>query len=93
MKILLLNDYDQRVRVGDVVGTVTTQWGNPALRHGWKIIEIDDGSDKDRRMLVQGEVHSAMGGGFIVVLRRISSEGRSPICPGRSSVMGRHVFA
>jgi len=29
----------------DAVGAITTQFGNQAPRHGWKIIEIEDGKD------------------------------------------------
>lgn len=29
-----------------VVGSITTQFGNPAPRHGWKLIEYEDEQDK-----------------------------------------------
>ena len=93
MRVILLDDYSRRVVKGDVPGTVTTQWGNPALRHGWKIIEVYDRDERDRGLLVQGEVHPAMGGGFIVVLRRSFSGVRYPIYPERSNAMGPHAFA
>jgi DNA (cytosine-5)-methyltransferase 1 len=37
---VLIDDYNQRVpQDQDVIGTVTTQFGNPAPRHGYKIAE------------------------------------------------------
>lgn len=41
-KIIPLDDYNGRIELGDVVGSVTRTWGNSALRNGWKIIEIYD---------------------------------------------------
>lgn len=45
MKLLVYDDYNSKI-VGDaeksVVGTITLQFGNLALRHGYKIIEIYD---------------------------------------------------
>lgn len=43
-KKIIYDDYNQRIpRNQDVVGTVTTQYGNSALRHGFKIIEAMNG--------------------------------------------------
>lgn len=43
MRIVLLDDYNQRIPENQgVIGAVTTTWGHSALRNGWKIIEIDD---------------------------------------------------
>ena len=37
---IIIDDYNQRVpQDQDVIGTVTTQFGNPAPRHGFKIVE------------------------------------------------------
>lgn len=37
---LIIDDYNQRIpQDQDVIGTVTTQFGNPAPRHGYKIAE------------------------------------------------------
>lgn len=37
---IIIDDYNQRVpQDKDVIGTVTTQFGNPAPRHGYKIAE------------------------------------------------------
>lgn len=37
---IIIDDYNQRIPVDqDVIGTVTTQFGNPAPRHGYKIAE------------------------------------------------------
>ena len=37
---IIIDDYNQRVpQDQDVIGTVTTQFGNPAPRHGYKIAE------------------------------------------------------
>jgi len=52
MTILLYDDYNQKVIVGeDCIGTITTQIGNKALRHGWKLIEIYADDDTDMRRL------------------------------------------
>lgn len=43
MRIVLLDDYNQRIPENQgVIEAVTTTWGHSALRNGWKIIEIDD---------------------------------------------------
>lgn len=40
--VILLDDYNQRVPTDQsVMGGVTTQFGNPAPRHGWKLIEYE----------------------------------------------------
>lgn len=40
-KIIIYDDYNSKVPQNqDVIGTVTTQFGNSALRHGWKTIEV-----------------------------------------------------
>ena len=41
-KIILLDDYNQSIRSGDVIGSVTTTFGASALRNGWKIIEAHE---------------------------------------------------
>ena len=41
--IILYDDFNSKIPRGggqDVCGTVTTQFGNPAPRHGYKVIEI-----------------------------------------------------
>ena len=44
-KVILYDDFNSKVSLEqDVCGTVTTQFGNPAPRHGYKIIEIEDGN-------------------------------------------------
>ena len=44
-KIMLIDDFNGKIpppgRQG-IVGAITTQFGNPAPRHGWKIIEYED---------------------------------------------------
>ena len=40
-KILLLDDYNQTINRGGVIGSITTTFGHTALRNGWKIIEIN----------------------------------------------------
>lgn len=42
MRYIPYDDYHSRVVLGTIMGVVTTQWGNPALRHGWKVITIND---------------------------------------------------
>ena len=37
---LIYDDYHWVIRDGCIIGTVTREFGNPALRHGWKIIEV-----------------------------------------------------
>lgn len=49
MKKILLDDYNQTPVRGGAIGTVTTQFGNSALRHGWKIIEIYESEDNPDR--------------------------------------------
>lgn len=46
MRAIPYDDYNSRVpsELG-YVGGVTTQWGNPAPRHGWKVIEIEEMDD------------------------------------------------
>lgn len=40
-KIIIYDDYNSKVPQNqDVIGTVTTQFGNSAIRHGFKLIEI-----------------------------------------------------
>lgn len=40
-RIIVYDDYNSKIpKDQDVVGTVTTQFGNSSLRHGWKIIEV-----------------------------------------------------
>ena len=41
------DDYNSRILAeSHIVGGVTTQWGNPAPRHGWKVIECYEETDK-----------------------------------------------
>lgn len=48
MRIVLLDDYNQRIPANqDIIGTVTTNWCEASLRNGWKIIEIYE--DRDNR--------------------------------------------
>lgn len=54
-KIFILDDYNQRIPTNqDIIGTVTTNWCEASIRHGWKIIEVYDSEDNKRGMLVQG---------------------------------------
>ena len=33
------DDFHQRIHwIGTSIGTVTQQWGNPAHRHGWRLM-------------------------------------------------------
>lgn len=42
-KIIVYDDYNSNIpKDQNVVGTVTTMFGRDSLRHGWKIIEIED---------------------------------------------------
>lgn len=45
-RIILLDDYNQDVREGQIIGSLTTQFGDKAPRHGWKIIEVYE-TDED----------------------------------------------
>ena len=38
----------------DVIGTITTQIGNPSPRHGFRIIEIYDGQETNETTLHEG---------------------------------------
>lgn len=41
--IFLLDDYNQTIPTSQtVIGTITTMFGNPAPRHGWKLIIVYD---------------------------------------------------
>lgn len=43
--IIPYDDYNTRIphpNKRNVIGAITPQFGNPALRNGWKIIEIDE---------------------------------------------------
>ena len=47
MKIIPFDDYNNKIPPPDgTVGTLTTNWGNSAPRHGWKLIEIYE-ADRD----------------------------------------------
>lgn len=38
-RIHLIDDYNQRIMWNsDIIGTITLQVGNPALRHSWKLL-------------------------------------------------------
>lgn len=42
-RIIVYDDYNSKVydrEGGDMIGTITTNIGNPAPRHGFKIIEV-----------------------------------------------------
>lgn len=45
MKMIIpFDDYNSQIpRFWELVGAITTNWGNLALRNGWKIIEIIEG--------------------------------------------------
>lgn len=49
-KIMLIDDFNGKIpppgRQG-IVGAITTQFGNPAPRHGWKIIEVEVEDEQD----------------------------------------------
>lgn len=57
---IIIDDYNQRVpQDQDVIGTVTTQFGNPAPRHGYKIAEplrIPQATKQDYIEVPQGAV-------------------------------------
>ena len=69
MRIILLDDYNQRIPANqDIIGTVTTNWCEASIRHGWKIIEIQPiKNDKEMakvyriRKLSPLECHRLMG--------------------------------
>lgn len=83
MRIVLLDDYNQRIPANqDIIGTVTTNWCEASLRHGWKIIEIYESERDERGLLVQGKVHPCMGGGFTTTPQWSSSGERCPDCQG-----------
>lgn len=59
MRIVLLDDYNQRIPENQgVIGAVTTTWGHSALRNGWKIIEIDDNMEGINVLLTPEERES-----------------------------------
>lgn len=37
---IVYDDYNSRIQASGVMGTITTQFGDPAFRHGTKLIEI-----------------------------------------------------
>ena len=41
-RIIVYDDYNSKIydRVGKIIGTITTNIGNPAPRHRFKIIEV-----------------------------------------------------
>ena len=39
-KIIIYDDYNSKVIIGGIIGTITTTIGNQSLRNGIKIIEI-----------------------------------------------------
>jgi hypothetical protein len=44
-KIIVYDDYNGKIPPPErqnVVGAITTQFCNPAPRHGWKVIEYED---------------------------------------------------
>lgn len=49
MRIVLLDDYNNRIGGGQI-GAVTTTFGHLALRNGWKIIEVHDEEDTPGRL-------------------------------------------
>ena len=52
MRVIPLDDYNREPHPGiECLGSVTTTWGNMALRNGWKLIEVyeqDSDSGEDR---------------------------------------------
>ena len=40
MNAIIYDDYNSYFRGGQIVGTITLQFGNSAMRHGFKLIEI-----------------------------------------------------
>ena len=42
------DDYNGTFGTYDYVGAVTCQWGDKALRHGWKILEICESGKSQR---------------------------------------------
>ena len=53
-RIIVYDDYNSKIydRVGKIIGTITTNIGNPAPRHGFKIIEVVY-EDKDNRLCLE----------------------------------------
>ena len=52
-QIILYDDYNSKIYVGgEIIGTITTNIGNSAPRHGFKIIELYEvfDSGKQREM-------------------------------------------
>jgi len=46
---ILFDDYNQKLKEDiDVIGTISTQIGNAAFRHAYKIIEVDINRHKDK---------------------------------------------
>lgn len=42
IKIVIYDDFNSKIpKNQDVIGTVTTQFGNPAPRHGFKLFEFN----------------------------------------------------
>ena len=41
-KIIVYDDYNSKIydKSGEIIGTITTNFGNLSLRHGMKIIEV-----------------------------------------------------
>jgi hypothetical protein len=51
-KIIPFHDYGQRIPPSDewdYIGTVIPTFSRLALRNGWKIIEVEDEQESDRR--------------------------------------------
>ena len=48
-RIIIYDDYNSKFpKEQGIIGTITPQFGNTALRNGWKIIEVyEEAKDKD----------------------------------------------
>lgn len=38
--VIVYDDYNSRIKIGGIIGTITPHFGSSALRNGTKIIEI-----------------------------------------------------
>lgn len=75
----------QQDRIIDPEGICPALTAGSHLNAGWMnlILDIDNESERDDRgLLVQGAVHTPMGGGSIATPARSSSGERCPDCQG-----------
>ena len=57
MKKIVYDDYNSNIpRNQDVVGTVTTMFGRDSLRHGYKIIEIENNMEEKNKVELPAEL-------------------------------------